>query len=200
MPRIVTKIDPHSELFCANRAHYDSLLATLRERQAAVVRGNRDAQIKRHLARGKLLARDRIDLVIDPHTPFLELSTLAGWGMHDGQAPGAGIVTGIGTVHGVPCMFIANDATVKGGSFFPETVKKHIRAQDIAAENRLPCIYLVDCGGAYLPLQDQVFPDKEHFGHTFYNQAKMSAMGLPQIAVVMGGCTAGGAYIPAMSD
>ena len=172
----------------------------LRERHRTAIAGGGEALQKRHRERGKLLVRERIDLVIDPFSPFLELSTLAAWGMYGNEAPGAGIVTGIGTVHGVPCMFIANDATVKGGTFFPESVKKHFRAQEIAAENRLPCIYLVDSGGAFLPEQDGCFPTSEHFGGTFYRQCRMSRRGLPQISVVLGGCTAGGAYVPALSN
>ena len=200
MPRITSKVDTNSELFRQNTEHYDGMIATLRERQSWVVDGDRERQIERHLKRGKIMVRDRIALVLDEHTPFLELSTLAAWERHGNIAPGAGIVTGIGLVHDVPCMLIANDATVKGGTLFPETVKKHIRAQKIAMENHLPCIYLVDSGGAFLPVQDQVFPDKDHFGNSFYNQSVMSAAGIPQISVVLGGCTAGGAYIPALSD
>lgn len=153
----------------------------------------------RHKSRGKLLARERIDGLVDPGTPFLELSQLAGHEMY-GDVPSGGIVTGIGRVNGVECMIVANDATVKGGTYYPITVKKHLRAQEIAMQNRLPCIYMVDSGGAFLPLQDEVFPDRDHFGRIFYNQANMSAKGIPQIAVVMGSCTAGGAYVPAMSD
>jgi 3-methylcrotonyl-CoA carboxylase beta subunit len=156
--------------------------------------------VRRHHQRKKLLARERIDLLLDAHAPFLELSPLAAWGLHGNEVPAAGIITGIGTIAGAACMIIANDATVKGGSFFPETVKKHVRAQEIAEENGLPVIYLVDCGGAYLPEQDRVFPDKDHFGNTFHRQCRMSAQGLPQIAAVFGGCTAGGAYIPALAD
>jgi 3-methylcrotonyl-CoA carboxylase beta subunit len=200
MPALESSIDPQSERFRANTRAYEALLAVLRERQAAVVDGGRARAIERHLARGKLLPRDRIDRVVDPDTAFLELSTLAGWGQYDGAAPGAGMVTGIGIVHGVPCMFIANDATVKGGSLFPASVKKHVRAQAIALENRLPTLYLVDSGGAFLPLQDEVFPDKDHFGGSFYNQARLSSAGIPQLSVVLGGCTAGGAYVPALSD
>ncbi len=200
MARLRSHIDAASHTFRDNRARFDELLSTLRERQRFVFEGNRAAQIERHRGRGKLMVRERIDRVIDEHSPFLELSTLAAWGKYGGEAPGAGIVTGIGRVHGVACMFIANDATVKGGTLFPESIKKHFRAQRIAAENRLPCIYLVDSGGAFLPLQDEVFPDEQHFGGTFYQQATLSAAGLPQISVVLGGCTAGGAYVPALSD
>ena len=200
MPTLASHIDPKGTLFIGNQDAYAGLLATLRGRQAFVVQGGRDRSIERHRARGKYLPRERIDMVVDPGTPFLELSTLAGFGQYDDQAPGAAIVTGIGIVHGCPCMFIANDATVKGGSLLPASIKKHIRAQQIALENRLPTLYLVDSGGAFLPLQDEVFPDKDHFGGTFYCQARMSAAGLPQLSVVLGGCTAGGAYVPALSD
>jgi acetyl-CoA carboxylase carboxyltransferase component len=178
----------------------EALVAELRERTAVVAKGGGEAAMERHRGRGKLPARERIDLLCDPDSAFLELGALAAWDMYDVQAPGAGIVTGIGVVEGRECVIVANDATVKGGSYFPLTVKKHLRAQEVAAQNRLPCIYLVDSGGAYLPLQDEVFPDREHFGRIFYNQARMSAAGIPQIAVVMGSCTAGGAYVPAMSD
>ncbi len=200
MPTIESRVDTGAPEYLANLDHYDALLAELRDRQAYAVEGGRDRQIQRHRERGKLMPRERITRVVDEHTPFLELSTLAAGGQYDNAAPGAGIVTGIGKVQGVPCMFIANDATVKGGSMFPETIKKHIRAQTIAEENRLPCIYLVDSGGAYLPHQDEVFPDEDHFGGGFWRQARMSAMGLPQLSVVLGGCTAGGAYVPALSD
>lgn len=200
MAEIQSKVDVHSEQFKENQAYFDDLLTTLRERQTFVVEGKRQKQIDRHLGRGKIMVRDRIDLVIDPHTPFLELSTLAAWDMYENASPGAGLVTGIGVVHGSPCMFIANDATVKGGTLFPASVKKQIRAMDVAAENNLPVIFLVDSGGAFLPHQDEVFPDKDHFGGTFYRQSRMSAAGLPQISVVLGGCTAGGAYVPALSD
>jgi len=195
-----TSIDPRSAEFAANRAAYAQLLRVLRERQARVVDGGRARSIARHRERGKSLPRERIDAIVDSGTAFLELSTLAAFGQYDDVAPGAAIVTGIGVVHGTPCMFIANDATVKGGTLLPASIKKHIRAQHIARENRLPTIYLVDSGGAFLPLQDEVFPDKEHFGGTFYEQARMSAEGLPQLAVVLGGCTAGGAYVPALCD
>jgi len=195
-----SRIDTRSAQFVANRQHYQTLLDTLRARQAQAVNGGRDAQIARHRERGKLLVRERIDFLIDDQSAFLELSPLAAWGQYDNEVPAAGIVTGIGMVASQPCMIIANDATVKGGSFFHETVKKHVRAQEIAEENRLPCLYLVDCGGAYLPEQDRVFPDKDHFGNTFYRQCRMSQSGLPQISAVFGGCTAGGAYIPALSD
>jgi 3-methylcrotonyl-CoA carboxylase beta subunit len=200
MPQIESSINPAGRAFRENRAASDALVATLRSRQRHVVAGGRDRSIERHKSRGKIMVRDRIDMVVDPDTAFLELSTLAGYGQYDDSAPGAAIVTGIGIVHGLPCMFIANDATVKGGSLLPASIKKHVRAQEIALENELPTIYLVDSGGAFLPLQDEVFPDKDHFGGTFYQQARMSAAGLPQISVVLGGCTAGGAYVPALSD
>ncbi|HEV7260168.1 MAG TPA: carboxyl transferase domain-containing protein [Bosea sp. (in: a-proteobacteria)] len=176
------------------------MIATLRERHAIVAQGGGDRFRERHEARGKIMVRERIDLLIDPQTPFLELSPLAAWGLYRNEVPGAGIVTGIGIVRGRACMLIANDATVKGGSFFAETVRKHLRAQEIAEEHGLPCLYLVDCGGAFLPEQDRVFPDRDHFGGSFYNQCRMSAAGIPQISIVFGGATAGGAYIPALSD
>ncbi|WP_180684230.1 carboxyl transferase domain-containing protein [Tepidicella baoligensis] len=179
---------------------YEKALQTLRERLQWAVAGGGDKLRARHQERGKIPVRERIDLLLDPGSPFMELSPLAGWGMHNGEVPAAGIVTGIGRVSGVNCMIIANDATVKGGSFFPETTRKHVRAQEIAWENRLPCLYLVDCGGAFLPQQDRVFPDYGHFGTSFYHQCRMSAEGLPQLSAVFGGCTAGGAYIPALSD
>src|SRR3954452_11119042 len=176
------------------------LVAELHRHLERVRAGGGEKAVERHHARGKLLARERVERLVDPGAAFLELSPLAAHGMYDGEAPGAGIVTGIGPVAGRPCVIVANDATVKGGSYFPMTVKKHLRAQEIAAQNRLPSIYLADSGGAFLPLQADVFPDRDHFGRIFYNQARMSAAGIPQIAVVMGSCTAGGAYVPAMSD
>lgn len=202
MRPIHSKIDPASERFSTNFEHNVGEAVTLRERQQWAIDGgrNRDRSIERHLSRGKVMVRDRIDMVIDEGTAFMELSTLAGWGQYDDEGPGAGIVTGIGVVHGVPWMFIANDATVKGGSLVPMAIKKHVRAQDIALENDLGVIYLVDSGGAFLPLQDEIFPDKDHFGGSFYRQARLSAAGLPQLSVVLGGCTAGGAYVPALSD
>src|SRR5438105_1788924 len=178
----------------------EGLVAELRERTALVARGGGERALERHRARGKLTARERIDRLVDPDSAFLELSTLAAWDMYDGAAPGAGIVTGIGVVEGRGCVIVANDATVKRGTYFPITVKKHLRAQEVARQNRLPCLYLVDSGGAFLPLQDEVFPDRDHFGRIFFNQARLSALGIPQIAAVMGSCTAGGAYVPAMSD
>jgi len=200
--RIESRIDTGSSAFVTNRDASRALVATLRERQQWAIDGGpgRAKAIARHLARGKVVARDRIDMVIDHGTPFVELSTLAAWGQYDDSAPGGCIVTGIGLVHDVPFVFIANDATVKGGSLLPMSIKKHVRAQQIAEENDLGVIYLVDSGGAFLPLQDEVFPDKDHFGGSFYRQARMSAMGLPQLSVVLGGCTAGGAYVPALSD
>jgi acetyl-CoA carboxylase carboxyltransferase component len=193
-------IDPQSPAFRENDRHHRALVDELRKALAEVKQGGGDAAVAKHRARGKLTARERIDALIDPGAPFLELGALAAYGMYDGDAPGAGIVTGIGSVNGVECVIVANDATVKGGTYFPLTVKKHLRAQEVAQENNLPCIYLVDSGGAYLPLQSEVFPDREHFGRIFYNQARMSALGIPQISAVMGSCTAGGAYVPAMSD
>jgi acetyl-CoA carboxylase carboxyltransferase component len=186
--------------FQAAAAAYRALVAQLNERLASVHAGGGDAAVRRHHARGKLLARERIERLIDPGTGFLELSALAGWEMYDSEAPSAGIITGVGLVSGREAVIVANDATVKGGAYFPMTVKKHLRAQEIAEQNRLPCIYLVDSGGAFLPLQSEVFPDRDHFGRIFYNQANMSAKGIAQVAVVMGSSTAGGAYVPAMSD
>jgi 3-methylcrotonyl-CoA carboxylase beta subunit/propionyl-CoA carboxylase len=186
--------------FDERRARMEQLVAELGERTAQVARGGGERALEKHRSRGKLTARERIDRLLDPDTAFLELSALAAWDVYDNQAPGAGIVTGIGTIEGRECVLVANDATVKGGTYFPLTVKKHLRAQEIAEQNRLPCIYLVDSGGAFLPLQAEVFPDRDHFGRIFYNQARLSAAGIPQIASVMGSCTAGGAYVPAMSD
>ncbi|MBX9605388.1 MAG: methylcrotonoyl-CoA carboxylase [Gammaproteobacteria bacterium] len=197
---MTSRIDPHAPSFEANAARYAALVDELRARTAWAVAGGGEKLRQRHLERGKLPVRERIDLLLDPGSPFLELSPLACWGLYGNEVPAAGVVTGIGRVSGVPCMLIANDATVKGGSFFAETVRKHVRAQEIAWENRLPCLYLVDCGGAFLPEQDRVFPDFGHFGTTFYHQCRMSAEGLPQLSAVFGGCTAGGAYIPALSD
>src|SRR5438094_7015279 len=178
----------------------EQLVAEVRERTAQVVLGGGEKAVERHRSRGKLTARERIDRLVDPGSAFLELSALAAWDLYDGDAPGAGIVTGIGVIEGSECVVVANDATVKGGTYYPLTVKKHLRAQAVAAQNRLPCVYLVDSGGAFLPMQDEVFPDREHFGRIFFNQANLSAQGIPQIAAVMGSCTAGGAYVPAMSD
>jgi len=184
----------------SKKALYDDALNVLRDRMRWATAGGGQRLHERHESRGKISVRKRIDLLLDPGSPFMELSALAGWGLYNNEVPSAGIVTGIGRVSGVNCMIIANDATVKGGSFFPETTRKHVRAQEIAWENKLPCLYLVDCGGAYLPQQDRVFPDYGHFGTTFYHQCRMSADGIPQLSIVFGGCTAGGAYIPALSD
>ncbi len=200
MRRIETKVRSNDSEFDENRKHNEALAAELRGRLQAVRAGGPEDLRRRHQERGKLLARERIDALIDPDTPFLELSPLAAYGMYNNEAPGAGIVTGIGTIHGRQTVLVANDATVKGGTYFPMMVKKHLRAQEIALENRLPCVYLVDSGGAFLPLQADIFPDREHFGRIFYNQARLSAARIPQIAVVMGSCTAGGAYVPAMCD
>jgi acetyl-CoA carboxylase carboxyltransferase component len=188
------------ELFERRHEWMEGLVAELRERSAQVALGGGEKATERHRSRGKLTARERVDRLVDQGGAFLELNALAAWELYDGQAPAAGVVTGIGVVEGRECVIVANDATVKGGSYFPLTVKKHLRAQEVAEQNRLPCLYLVDSGGAFLPLQDEVFPDRDHFGRIFYNQARMSAKGIPQIAVVMGSCTAGGAYVPAMSD
>ncbi|MBI2398261.1 MAG: methylcrotonoyl-CoA carboxylase [Xanthomonadales bacterium] len=200
MPKIHSSIDPRAADFIANAEHMRSLVQDLNAQTAQAAGGGGEKARRKHTERGKLLPRERIRALLDPGSPFLELSSLAAHGMYDGQAPAAGVVTGIGRVHGMEVMVVANDATVKGGSYLPMTVKKHLRAQEIALENRLPCVYLVDSGGAFLPLQDDVFPDKEHFGRIFYNQARLSARNIPQIAVVMGSCTAGGAYVPAMCD
>ena len=200
MEPLVSHLDSSSAEALANAEHHRGLSAQLRERLEEARQGGGPKYQARHREQGKLFVRDRIDLLLDPGAPFLELSPLAAWGLYDGAAPSAGVVTGIGTVSGREVMVIANDATVKGGSYLPMTVKKHLRAQEVALQNRLPCVYLVDSGGAFLPLQDEVFPDKEHFGRIFYNQARMSAARIPQLAVVMGSCTAGGAYVPAMSD
>jgi 3-methylcrotonyl-CoA carboxylase beta subunit len=195
-----SKIRPGDAQFEANSRAMRALVAQLRERSAAAAQGGSPSARERHRARGKLLPRERIDLLLDAGAPFLELSALAAYDMYGGEVPGAGIVAGIGRVSGCQCVIVANDATVKGGTYYPISVKKHLRAQEIAADNHLPCIYLVDSGGAYLPLQDEVFPDREHFGRIFFNQARLSAQGIPQLACVMGSCTAGGAYVPAMSD
>ncbi|HEV7778389.1 MAG TPA: carboxyl transferase domain-containing protein [Luteibacter sp.] len=200
MPVIVSEIDPRSPEFQASSAHLRGLTDELRTELKRVAEGGGPKAREKHEARGKLLPRERIRALLDPGSPFLELSPLAAHGMYDDAAPAAGVITGIGRVHGQEVVVVANDATVKGGTYFPMTVKKHLRAQEVAMENRLPCVYLVDSGGAFLPLQDDVFPDREHFGRIFYNQARMSAQGIAQIAVVMGSCTAGGAYVPAMSD
>jgi acetyl-CoA carboxylase carboxyltransferase component len=195
-----TRLERDEEAFARRRERMEALVAELRERTAQVARGGGEKAVERHRSRGKLTARERVDRLVDPGSAFLELNALAAWDMYEGQAPSAGIVTGIGVVEGTECVVVANDATVKGGTYFPMTVKKHLRAQEVAAQQLLPCLYLVDSGGAFLPLQDEVFPDKEHFGRIFFNQARLSARGVPQIASVMGSCTAGGAYVPAMSD
>jgi acetyl-CoA carboxylase carboxyltransferase component len=200
MSIIETHIDRNSPEFQENTRYFEEQLELLRQRIEQVQQGGGPEAIARHHKRNKLLARERIQVLCDPDTPFLELSPLAAWDMYDNDAPSAGIVTGIGLVEGQECMIVANDATVKGGTYYPMTVKKHLRAQEIAEQNHLPCIYLVDSGGAFLPLQADVFPDRDHFGRIFYNQARMSSQRIPQIAAVMGSCTAGGAYVPAMSD
>jgi len=200
MPVLQTRLNPRSAEFAANAQAMQALVADLRARLAQVAQGGGEAARAKHTARGKLLPRERVAALLDPGSPFLEIAPLAALGLYDDAAPGAGLIVGIGRVSGRECMVVCNDATVKGGTYFPLTVKKHLRAQEIARENRLPCIYLVDSGGANLPNQDEVFPDRDHFGRIFYNQANMSAEGIAQIAVVMGSCTAGGAYVPAMSD
>ena len=200
MSALTTQLDPRSAEFGANAAAMRMLVDDLRARCAEVAQGGGQAARDKHLARGKLLPRARVQALLDPGTPFLELAPLAALNLYNNDAPGAGLIAGVGRVSGVDCMVVCNDATVKGGTYYPMTVKKHLRAQEIAAQNHLPCIYLVDSGGAHLPSQDEVFPDRDHFGRIFYNQANMSAQGIAQIAVVMGSCTAGGAYVPAMSD
>ncbi len=199
-PVIATSHNPDDQEARARTAHNRALALELRERVAQAALGGNAKSRERHVARGKLLPRDRVERLLDPGSPFLELSQLAANGMYDDEAPGASIITGVGRVSGRQCMIVCNDATVKGGTYYPLTVKKHLRAQEIAAENRLPCIYLVDSGGAFLPMQAEIFPDRDHFGRSFYNQAQMSSRGIPQIACVMGSCTAGGAYVPAMCD
>ncbi len=200
MSALQSRIDPSSEAFKKNHAFHAALAKELKQRLEQAAQGGGNESRKKHEERNKLFVRDRIQKLLDPGTPFLELGALAALGHYDNQAPGAGLVTGIGRVTGREVMIIANDATVKGGTYFPLTVKKHLRAQEVAKENLLPCLYLVDSGGAFLPLQAEVFPDREHFGRIFFNQAQMSALGIPQISAVMGSCTAGGAYMPAMSD
>jgi 3-methylcrotonyl-CoA carboxylase beta subunit len=199
-PVLRSRVDPAGEAFKRNVEQHTALVAELREKLAVAGRGGPDRSRERHAARGKLLPRDRVDALVDAGSPFLELSPLAADGMYDDEAPAAGIITGVGRVARRECVVVANDATVKGGTYYPVTVKKHLRAQEVALHNRLPCIYLVDSGGAFLPRQDEVFPDREHFGRIFFNQATMSARRIPQIAAVLGSCTAGGAYVPAMSD
>ena len=200
MSVLKSHLKPQSPEFQANRKHHQALAGELRQRVEAVRRGGSEQAVALHRSRGKLLPRERIERLLDPDTPFLELSALAAGGLYDGEVPSAGIVTGVGVISGRECVIVANDATVKGGTYYPVTIKKHIRAQEIALENRMPAVYLVDSGGVFLPLQAEVFPDKEHFGRIFYNQAVMSAQGIPQVAAVLGMCTAGGAYVPAMSD
>jgi 3-methylcrotonyl-CoA carboxylase beta subunit len=197
---LASRIDPASAEFAANRRHHEALASRLREEVAKAREGGGEKERERHVAKGKLPVRDRLERLLDQGTAFLEIAPLAAFGMYDGAAPGAGLVTGVGRVSGREVMVVANDATVKGGTYFPVTVKKHLRAQEVALENRLPCVYLVDSGGAFLPLQAEVFPDRDHFGRIFYNQARMSSAGLAQVAAVLGSCTAGGAYVPAMSD
>jgi acetyl-CoA carboxylase carboxyltransferase component len=197
---VLTSGAVRDETFEHRRATMQALVAELRERTAQAAAGGGEKAVERHRSRGKLTPRERIDRLVDPGTTFLELNALAAWDLYEGDAPSAGIVTGVGVIEGRQCVVVANDATVKGGSYYPLTVKKHLRAQEVARQNRLPCLYLVDSGGAFLPLQAEVFPDRDHFGRIFFNQARMSALGIPQIAVVMGSCTAGGAYVPAMSD
>ena len=200
MEVIESNINTSSKEYKENFRHYELLVKDLKEKIALVQKGGGEEKIKLHKSRGKMLARERIEALLDPDTPFMEFNPLAAWDMYDNKAPCAGIITGIGIIHGREVVIVANDATVTGGTYYPMTVKKHLRAQEIAMENNLPCIYLVDSGGAFLPMQDEVFPDREHFGRIFYNQAVMSSMGIPQISAVMGSCTAGGAYVPAMSD
>lgn len=200
LPVIESSIDVSSEEFAENATAMREQVTLLHERYTLVQQGGGEEQMRRHRGRGKLPARERVERLLDPDAPFLEFSPLAAWDLYDNEAPSAGIITGVGTVCGQECVIVANDATVKGGTYYPITVKKHLRAQEIALQNHLPCIYLVDSGGAFLPLQSEVFPDREHFGRIFYNQAQMSARNIPQIAAVMGSCTAGGAYVPAMSD
>ena len=200
MTRLVSRIDAASEEFGRARAGMRALVEELQGRLAQVSKGGSEKSRERHLARGKLLPRQRVDALLDPGSPFLEIAPLAAWDMYGGDVPSAGVIAGIGLVQGRYCMIVANDATVKGGTYFPLTVKKHLRAQEIALEQRLPCIYLVDSGGAFLPMQDEVFPDRDHFGRIFYNQAQLSKAGIPQLSAVMGSSTAGGAYVPAMSD
>ncbi|MGL6290666.1 MAG: carboxyl transferase domain-containing protein [Silanimonas sp.] len=200
MPQLHSAIDPRSTDFLANADALKAAVAELDSRLARAAEGGGEKARTKHTERGKLLPRERIEALLDPGSPFLEIAPLAAEGLYDGAAPAAGMICGIGNVHGQQVLVVANDATVKGGTYFPMTVKKHLRAQEVAMENRLPCVYLVDSGGAFLPLQDEVFPDKEHFGRIFYNQARMSGLGIAQVAVVMGSCTAGGAYVPAMCD
>ena len=200
MSVIDSALDTNSSQFAENKKAMMEHVNLFRDRLQTIQKGGGEEAIKKHKSRGKLTARERIHALIDPGTAFLEFSALAAYEMYEGQAPSAGVITGIGTVEGIECVIVSNDATVKGGTYFPLTGKKHLRAQEIAQENGLPCIYLVDSGGAFLPMQSEIFPDRDHFGRVFYNQARMSAEGIPQISVVMGSCTAGGAYVPSMSD
>ena len=200
MPVLKSKLNPRSEVFKASAELMRTLVDDLNTKLAQIALGGGAAARAKHTARGKLLPRERVEMLLDPDTPFLEIAPLAALNLYDNAAPGAGMIAGIGRVSGIECLIVCNDATVKGGTYYPATVKKHLRAQEVAQQNRLPCIYLVDSGGANLPNQDDVFPDRDHFGRIFYNQAQMSSLGIPQIAVVMGSCTAGGAYMPAMSD
>ncbi|HEX4939306.1 MAG TPA: carboxyl transferase domain-containing protein, partial [Candidatus Kapabacteria bacterium] len=200
MSKITSTVNKNSDSYKRNFAYHSELGAQLRTRIEDAINGGRDHLIERHRKRGKLLPRERIDLLVDPCTPFLEFSTLAAYEQYGGKVHSAGVVTGIGVIHGQFCVIVANDSTVKGGAYYPETVKKHIRAQEIAEKHQLPCIYLVDCGGAYLHEWDRVFPDRDHFGNIFYRQCNLSAQGLPQLAAVFGVSTAGAAYIPALSD
>ncbi len=200
MPVLQSSLDRSSAESHGNRTSMAALVAELRERLATARQGGPERARERHVKAGKLLPRERLERLLDPGTPFLEIAPLAAHGLYDDEAPGAGIITGVGRVSGTECVIVVNDATVKGGSYYPLTVKKHLRAQEVALENRLPCVYLVDSGGAFLPRQDEVFPDRDHFGRIFYNQARLSMLGVPQLALVMGSCTAGGAYVPAMSD
>ncbi len=195
-----SSIDPSSQDFARNAEAMRGLVEDLREKLGQVAGGGGEVSRNRHTARGKMLARERVDLLVDPGTAFLELSPLAAYGLYGGDVHSASVVTGVGRISGRECVIVANDATIKGGTYYPMTVKKHLRAQDVARQNNLPCVYMVDSGGAFLPLQDEIFPDERHFGRIFYNQAQMSSQGIPQIAIVMGSCTAGGAYVPAMSD
>src|SRR5215813_3597504 len=195
-----SSIDPTSQEFAGNAEAMRTVVGDLREKLAQVAGGGGESSRNRHTSRGKMLARERVDLLVDPGTAFLELSPLAAYGLYGGDVHSASIVTGVGRISGRECVIVANDATIKGGTYYPMTVKKHLRAQDVARQNNLPCIYMVDSGGAFLPMQDEIFPDERHFGRIFYNQAQLSSLGIPQIAIVMGSCTAGGAYVPAMSD
>ena len=200
MAILTSRVNPKGEEFQANARHMTALVRDLEQKIAQVARGGPERAREKHTSRGKLLPRERLELLIDPGSPFLEIGALGAYGMYNDDAPCGGVVTGIGRVEGREVAIVINDATVKGGTYYPMTVKKHLRAQEIASQNNLPCVYLVDSGGGFLPMQDEIFPDRDHFGRIFYNQSVMSAQGIPQIAVVMGSCTAGGAYIPALCD